>query len=405
MLAFAAFFSGMENAIVGLGPMNIASGDNKKQRSWLASLLRKKEKIIATCLIGNNITIVGATLAVNSLLEAYQTIYIVVIVFISQLVFFFFLGEVFPKSLFRKLDIRMLTFFYYPILTFYYLFLPFSTSLVVIMNKTLYFFFPRQEKKIDKEDIFYHVASNLREERLTITRDILRLENTRAKEIITPMTDVYALSVDATVEDAMEVIEEAHYSRYPVYEERMDNIIGYVSVSDFIPLKKSTRMRTIMEKAHFVPESLSIDRVLFKMQNEKIPMIFVVNEHGLILGIITREDVAEELVGEIVNEEQKNEWEHIQSATQSEYPDAGVKNPEINIKKIYFLDGNLDIDDFNEYFSMRIKKDGFETITGYIIKKLGYIPVPGEMVVMDAGRMVIEKADEKTIDRIRYILD
>jgi len=384
LIFLSAIFSGLETAILGLGSLNIVRGDQQK----LKKLFNKKQKLLITFLIANNLTIVGSTLTLNSLLITQQssnnTLY-TLFIFTAYIVIFFIVAEVLPKAIFRRLDLWILRYFYYIILLFYYLFFIFTTIFIYFTDIIVKILHGKKDltKKNKKNDIFYFLGSQILDEDDPITGSLMTLRITKAREIMTPLADIYLLNIHSQIKDSYQVIEETLYTRYPVYENRGDNIIGYIEVYDYFENPPSTYMKQIIHPPIFIPEFLTADEILFKMQNEKIPILFVVNEFGSVIGMITLEDIAEEIVGEIISEEQEKEELYIEKKGNN-----------------YILDGNLDIDDFNKYFPINIEKEEFETISGYIQKKTGKILQKNESFTDKRINFIIKEADSKVIYKV-----
>jgi len=379
-LLASAFFSGVETAVMGLTPLNLVRGHSKN----LYNLYQKKDKLIATCLIGNNLSIVGGTLALDAITSTLDLGIGRVFAFLIQLLLFFILAEVLPKAIFRRMDSFLLSKLYLLIYFFYYLFYGLTYTFLVISK--LFFKFIPDLSKFKKEDIFYFVASNIIEQ-TAISEALLHLETSYAKEIMTPLIDIASLDKNATVKDAILLLEKTSYSRYPVHDNNRDNIIGYIRIEDIIDLRHGDSILKIMYESTFVPEMLPVDKLLIRMRREKIPITFVVSEFGTTMGLITIEGIAEELVGEIVSFEQVRESEDIVT---------------IN-SKLFLLDGSLDVADFNEYFNHNIVKNHFSTIAGYLLSILGDFPQVNDIIDTNEGRFEIKQADVKVVHKIKYI--
>ncbi|MCB1148332.1 MAG: CBS domain-containing protein, partial [Leptospiraceae bacterium] len=177
--------------------------------------------------------------------------------------------------------------------------------------------------------------------------------------------------------EAYETIEENMYTRYPVFEERGDNIVGFITVYDILENNPATRVSSIIREPTFVPETLPADLLLQKMQSEKLQIVFIVSEYGTVIGLVTQENLAEELVGDIISRDQAHEAKYIVAAGRRKFE----------------LDGNLDIDDFNSTFGMQIDKDGFETLNGYVVRQLGRIPELKDSIDTGNGILTVLEAD------------
>lgn len=380
MLVLSAFFSGVETAILSLSPLNIVRGS----KTYLAHLYQRRELLIVVLLIGNNITIVSATIALENLLSKSSGVGIEVFGFVIQLILFFLFAEALPKVFFRKGGNFLLGYLYPLVMFFYYLLRPFG---VVFLSFTRFLvrLFPSRSQ-LNREEIVGFIRSNFVESKDFIMEGFFQLEKTKAKEIMTPLPEFISFPEEETISEIMKEVEQSGYSRYPLFSERGDNITGYVDVKDFLPVPFSTRLSTVSHTAVYVPDTLTADRVRYKMQEEGEPMLFVVNEFGSVIGLITLENLAEELVGDIVSNDQANE-----------FPDIIYLN-----SSKYILAGNLDIDDFSDYFRIEITKDGFETLNGYINNFAGRILVKDEEIRTPVGVFRVMEGDEKTIQRFIY---
>ena len=375
----SGFFSGIETALFGLGPLNIVRGNQDR----LANLYKNKTDMIAMALIGTNISIVAATIQLHILLKEYQDVWYRQVLGLGlEIVIFFILAEVLPKTVFRKLGFLSLEVLYIPIKICYFVFLPFQLSFLWLARNV---FKAIPESELKREDLFYFLGANVNEEQSALTRNIMQLEKTNASEVMRPLSDLYMIERNSTLKEAVTLLRHTHYSRYPVYEDRGDNIIGYLDVDDILKSKFTEKVGNIMKPAQFFPYRLKATRLLLKMQDERVPMCFIVNEFGSVIGMVTQENLAEELVGEIATRQQRYQ-------------------PQVETNEVgkIILDGSIDIDDFNERLEIRIKKEGFETIAGFLMDKTGRIPGVNEKIVTQYGIFHVLEADSKKIQRLEF---
>ena len=373
------FFAGVETAMFGVGPLSLVRGDRKKLY-WLYS---HKERIVMTCLIGNNITIVGASILIEHLAVSTEKIWTIIIALGSEIIILFLFAEVLPKIIAQQLRFKVLEMLYYPINMFYYLFIPFSKIFSSLTNFLSGFL--SISEKLKREDIFHFLSTQMHEQ--DITKGLMRLRTTHAREIMTPLNEIYSIRKKGSVAEVVDLLHQTSYSRYPVYEERGDQITDYITISDLLTSYKNDKILNFVQKAEYVPEFLPVDQLLSRMQKNKIPIIFVVSELGSVIGLITLEDIAEELVGNIHSEEQ---------------PGLPMIKEDKKGKNIFTLSGVLDIDDFNDYFNLNIKKVGFETLSGLLMKKSMNIPQKNEELRFNFGSFKILKGDQKTIKQVQF---
>jgi putative hemolysin len=218
---------------------------------------------------------------------------------------------------------------------------------------------------------------------------IFEFDNTAAKEVMTPRTHIIAVSVEATVDEILEIIVEENFSRIPVYENSIDNIIGLLYVKDlFALIKKSTEweisLRDLIRPAYFVPEYKKIDELFKEMQKSKTHIAIVIDEYGGTAGLITIEDLLEEIVGNIFDE----------------YDDVVLEYEKVD-ESTYLVDGLLSISEINDIMHLDLPEEEFDTISGMILSLSGKMPEVGEEVEFDDVAFRIEEVDDKRISKIK----
>ena len=371
----AAFFSGTETALIGLGPLHAVK---TAKREKMLRLYHNRNRLIATCLVGTNITIIAATIALHRLLSGSYTTYAKAIAFICEIAVFFVLAEVLPKTIFRRLGIFILEWLYFPVRISQLVFWPLTASFLFIAK--VFFRVLPEKSNLHREDLFYFVKANLSGD-TQVAENLLKLGTTTVKEVMTPLVELYSLEMNSAVKDAIAMLKTTFYSRFPVYHARGDHIVGYVEVDSFLESKPSDKMQALMKDACYFPESLKVDRALFQMQEMKIPLAFVVNEYGGVIGMMTLEDIAELLVGDIFISEQQQEAPYAEMLQENRFR----------------LNPIIDIDDFNEFFSLKIEKEGYEAPGGFLLSTLDKFPAEKEVLRFYFGQFTIEKADKKSI--------
>ncbi|MDF2891377.1 MAG: Hemolysins-related protein containing domain [Clostridia bacterium] len=234
----------------------------------------------------------------------------------------------------------------------------------------------------EEKGIFQETETNM-------INSIFEFDNTAAKEVMTPRTHIIAVSVEATVDEILEIIVEENFSRIPVYENSIDNIIGLLYVKDlFALIKKSTEweisLRDLIRPAYFVPEYKKIDELFKEMQKSKTHIAIVIDEYGGTAGLITIEDLLEEIVGNIFDE----------------YDDVVLEYEQID-ENTYLVDGLLSISEINDIMHLDLPEEEFDTISGMILSLSGKMPEVGEEVQFDDVAFRIEEVDDKRISKIK----
>ena len=377
----SALFSGFEIALVSLTPFSL----NHARKKILLNLFKNREIILISMIIGNNICIVYATIVLDQILFANLESGMRALAMALETFTFFFLAEMLPKAIFRLHNIKVLIFFF-PLIYFILIILfPFAWMFRKLNYIVKRFF--KADITPQMEDMVYYIRSHLKSDDLPISKGLLTLSRTHAREIMTPTSDLISFNTDSRVKDVIAIIGKSNYSRYPVFVERGDNIIGYITAYDLLNAKPNHKISQYLYEPRFFPDMLTADKLLFTMQEENIPIAFIVNEYGGIGGLVTLENIAEEIVGdEIIIHEQKLETPDIQKLKENEF----------------LIKGNTDIDDINDYFQLDIPKSGYETMNGYLIFVGDKIPQNGQIIRNEYGQFKIESSDSKATYLIRY---
>jgi putative hemolysin len=220
---------------------------------------------------------------------------------------------------------------------------------------------------------------------------IFDLGNRLAREIMIPRIDVLALDVETELAEAIDALIKSGYSRVPVYVETVDNILGLLYAKDLLSVwregNKIESLRELLRPAYFVPEAKKVDELLTELQGQRVHMAIVVDEYGGVAGVVTLEDIVEEILGEI----------------QDEYDDA-EESPyeELSANEFIFL-GRVDLDDFNEIVEADLPKDDADTLGGYIYSRLGRVPTAGESVQVDNMQLTVEQVIGRRIRKVRVL--
>jgi len=223
------------------------------------------------------------------------------------------------------------------------------------------------------------------EERLL--RAVVNFEETLVREVMTPRPDVVAIAADATVADLRQLVREQEYSRLPVYTENLDNVAGIVVVKDLIQMTAEpdeTPVRQIMRPAAFVPETKRVVDLLREFQQERVQLALVVDEYGGTAGLVTVEDVVEELVGEI-----RDEYDSEAEPIVRESDDTFVFSAKVGI------------DDLTERMHVEIEDGEFETVGGFVLDRVGRVPAAGEQFELDGLDVEILEAERRRIHKVR----
>jgi putative hemolysin len=220
---------------------------------------------------------------------------------------------------------------------------------------------------------------------------IFHFGDTLAREIMVPRIDILALEVNIPLEEAILALNQSGHSRVPVFEETVDNVIGLLYAKDLLRARvegqKIASLRSMLRPAYFVPEAKKVDELLREMQSRSVHMALVVDEYGGIAGLVTLEDIVEEIVGEIRDEYDQSEE---------------LLYEKVNDNETIFH-GRIDLDDFNNVMGSNLPKDVADTLGGFIYSQIGRVPVGGEQIETGNLLLTVEQVSGRRIHRVRAI--
>jgi CBS domain containing-hemolysin-like protein len=247
----------------------------------------------------------------------------------------------------------------------------------------------RRPKQLDIQEVIDEGEERglIDQEEGDMIEGIFDLKQTVAREIMIPRTHIVSVSRDSALEQVLEKIIQSGYSRIPVYGDNIDHIIGILNAKDLLPLwlngEKELRIEEIIREPFFVPETKRINDLLNELRTKKSHLAVIVDEYGGTSGIVTIEDIVEEIIGEIRDEHDTEEELFIPQEDGS-----------VIVKAL------VNLDDFEEYFDLSLPRGGYDTLGGFIIQLEGKVPVKGEEIVFEGLRMKIQGGDQKRITRV-----
>ncbi|WP_340081517.1 hemolysin family protein [Terribacillus sp. FSL K6-0262] len=409
-----AFFAAAEIALVSLNKNRISqqADEGDKKAALLQKLIADPSKFIATIQVG--ITLAGffssasaATGLANrfagvlgDIPYAQQISVIVITVLLSYVTLVF--GELFPKRVALQNAERIARFSVTPILFIskiampFVKFLSFSTNMLVKITRVGN---DAEAEKVSREEIKLLAQTGQEEgilnaDEFGMIKGVFDLDDKIAREIMTPRTDTFTLSIDTPAEELADILLEQKYSRIPVYQTDSDTIVGILNMKDYFKAVREygfdgIRLETILREAHFVPETKYIDDLLKELQQTHNHLAILIDEYGGFSGIVTMEDMIEEIVGDIDDEydEIEGELTRIDDNT-------------------YMASGSLQIDEFNDYFDTDIDVPNFDTIAGFILSRIGSIPDEDADTVVEYENMLftVESVRDNRLEKIKIEL-
>ncbi len=414
LIFFNAFFAASEMAFVSLNDAKVAkqakTGDKKAKQ--ILKMLENPSKFLATIQIG--ITLAGFLSSafasdafanrlapvLNNLIPTvsivtWQNISIVIITLILSF-FTLVFGELVPKRLAMK-HYEKIAFSTVGIIKFIYtLTVPFVKLLTFSTNiiSKLFGVSEKDEEVVTEEEIKMMVdegeeKGSIEENERELINNVFEFNDTTVSEIMTHRTDIYALNIDTNVNDLIEELEEYRYSRIPVYEDTIDEIRGILYLKDllkYVKSKKNIKLKNIIRPAYFVARSKPIDELFKELQKNNNQMAIILDEYGGTAGLITMEDILEELVGDIFDEydEIESDYEKIDDNT-------------------YLVSGSINISDLSKILGIEIEEGDYDTLSGFIQEKLGRIPEDEEKPVIETQSVTykIEEYEDKRIIKVK----
>lgn len=414
LILLNAFFAATEIAFISLNDAKVSkqakNGDKKAKQ--IMKMLENPSKFLATIQIG--ITLAGflssafasdafaSKLApiLNQLMPAvsvsvWQSISIVIITTILSF-FTLVFGELVPKRLAMK-NYEKIAFATIRIIRFIYMLtVPFVKLLTTSTNiiSKIFGVSEKDEEIVTEEEIKMMVdegeeKGSIEENEREFINNVFEFNDTTVSEVMTHRTDIYALNIDMNVNDLIEELDEYTYSRVPVYEGAIDEIKGVLYLKDllrYVKSKKVVKLKSIIRPAYFVPKSKPIDELFNELKKNNNQMAIVLDEYGGTAGLITMEDILEELVGEIFDEydEIENEYEKIDENT-------------------YLISGSINISDLSKVLEIEIEEGDYDTLSGYLQEKLGRIPEDEEKPIIETKNVTykIEEYEDKRIVKVK----
>ena len=394
LLLLSGFFSSSEIAFVMANKIKIEIRARKNLSAKNALyFLQNPEIFYSTILISNNIVnIAFASLVTVFLVKAFSLGEFAILLLSTALLLVF--GELVPKYLARELadtliliavlPIRIVTFALYPVVKL-------ISGISSVLTKGNSAAQSEYVNIMEREDIQLLLnesseAGNVSETETDIINKIIELREQRVYDAMTPRTGIVGVDINSTISEALQILIESGYSKVPVYDENLDNIKGFIFTYDMF--KKPESVQSIMREVVFVPETKKSLEMLNEFLEKQISVAIVVDEFGGTAGLITVEDIIEEMLGEIRDEYDvdENVCTKVNDTT-------------------FVVSGRVEIDWINEEYGVNIPEGDYATVGGYITSRLGRIPPKGENVTIDHFNIIILRSDKTKVELVKLIID
>ncbi|NLY44807.1 MAG: HlyC/CorC family transporter [Tissierella sp.] len=399
-LAFSALFSASETALMSLSKIRVRQMVENKEKGGVRinKLLSDPSKLLSAILIGNNLVNIGASTLMTSIaIDAFGNKGLGIATGIMTLLILIF-ADITPKSLAaqnsEKLSVKLSGFIEGVTIIL--------TPIIFVLNKLTNFLVKILGGDVDVNQPFItqeelrtivgvsHKEGVLEGEEKDMIYNVFDFSDSQVNDVMITRTEMVAIDVRLTYDEIIEVINQEQFSRIPVYEDTTDNIIGILYVKDllFMQIQNDEQfdLKKYIREPHFTYEFKSTKDLFKEMRADRIHMVIVIDEYGGTEGIITIEDLIEEIVGDIEDEYDKE-----------------VEDIEVIQEDEYVVNGSVKLDAINELIGTHIESDDFDTIAGFVIGIIDRIPELGEVIEFENIKFIIECIERNRIDKIRIL--
>lgn len=403
LLVLSAFFSSAETALTAVNPIRIRNlldqNPSDKRAAAVMRIIDDPSPMLGTILVANNAVNLSASAITASLAYRFGGKHLALATGIITLLILVF-GEITPKTIATIRTEKMALAYARPLIVLMTILTPIVFLINAISNGLLKLLGVSRDDagKLTQGDIqtivdVGHEEGIIQSDEKDIITNVFELKDSAVKEVMVPRVHVSILDADISFEELLKVFREDKYTRYPVYEDTPDRIIGTINMKDLLLYHdgdtSSFSVRNILREAHFVFEHKKIRELLAEMMEASVSIAIVVDEYGDWTGIITLEDVLEEIVGEIHDEYDEPSDDLIYQVAPNEY----------------IAEGAISLDDFSDRLDTEIESEDYDSLGGYILEQLDRIPDVGDAVTTENGiRLVVDSVDNNRIELVHVWL-
>lgn len=394
-LFLSAYFSAMETAAAYLSEVKTKQlFKNDDEENNLSMWITQRNKVLNTIFLGNTLFNIINVFLIVDILSRYISSHTLLISAFAAFILILMFGETIPKTLAQYEVINMSVGHLKILNKFYIIFSPiiFISDILTAFSLKLFGKSLKKNPKFSEDELEFLINVGEKEGKLQpdkgeMITNIFDISDIDVKEIMVPRTDVTAVPENISTEEIKQIIRETEYSRIPVYRNSLDNIIGILYVKDLIRLKgtdyKMEDLLKLLRKPLFVPETKKIDLMLKEFQKNKLHIAVVVDEYGGTAGIITMEDILEEIVGDILDE----------------YDIDSEEIKQISENK-YIINGRMTVNDFCDHFNIEEfdEDDDYDTVAGLVFDIAGEVPKIGDEFIWNNFKFIIKRLENRRID-------
>ncbi|SMB82894.1 putative hemolysin [Desulfonispora thiosulfatigenes DSM 11270] len=400
LLFFSGFFSASETSLMSLSKIRLRNmvDEGVKGAELISKLIENPNKLLGSILVGNNVVNIGASALATSLaIDTWGSTGVGIATGIMTILVLIF-GEIVPKSIATQnsekvaLKVSRVIAFIATILNPIIIVLISLTNVIVrlISGKA-----PKKQPFITEDELktmvtVSHEEGVLENDEKKMIDNVFEFGDSQAKDVMTPRMDIVSVDINSTYDEILTIFKEEKFSRLPIYEENNDNIVGILYIKDFIFFEgdnETFNVKNFMREPFFTYEFKRTSELFAEMRTKHIPMAIVLDEYGGTDGIITIEDLVEEIVGDIRDEYDHEEVDEIEVIKEDEY----------------VLRGSTRIDVVNELIGVHLESEDFDSIGGFVIDILGRFPSMGEKIEHNNIQFIIEEIEKNRIEKLRML--
>ena len=398
LFLLSAFFSGSETALMSMDRLRVNYLVQKKRRGAekLENILEKPDRLLSAILVGNNLAnIATSVFATTFLVQIYGDrgeLYTILILTPLLLI----ISEISPKTYAAQHPEKVSFLVLRPIVAVMWFLAPVVWLVTGVSRLLSRFIRQEEERPIISEDEIRTIISVgeqtgvVAKEQRRMLHGVFELTETRVREVMIPRTEVVGIEVSATFGEALEQVRSSRHSRFPIFAGSLDDIVGVIhskDILDYVGHPKEFSLQAIARPPYFVPESKRIGTLLQSFRKKHIHLAMVVDEYGGVEGIVTLEDIVEEIVGEI----------------QDEYDVEEVLVREVTPGR-YLIDGSASLRTINRRFGLQLSEEHANTLAGFLLRTMGSIPAEGDSCQSDGTTFIVRKVVDRRVEEIEMVL-
>lgn len=400
LLMGSAFFSSAETSLTTVNKIKMRSlaEEGNKKAKMVIKITDDSSKMLSAILIGNNIVNLSASALTTTIAYNLGGSAVAIATGIITVLILIF-GEITPKTVATVNSEKLALFYAYPIHFIMIILTPVSIVVNALSRVILFILRVDPNTKLNTMtenelrtivDVS-HEDGVIEEEEKEMIYNVFDLGDAKAKDVMVPRVNVTFADVESSYTELLDIFREDKFTRLPVFEETTDNVIGTINMKDLLLYEntKEFHIRDILREAYFTHEHKSISELLVEMRQASLNIAIVLDEYGETAGLITLEDILEEIVGEIHDEYDENEEEFFKQINEFEF----------------IVEGSMNLDDINDRVDLDLESEDYDSLGGYIIEQLDRLPDEKDEIVIENGvRMVVDSLDKNRIEKVHIYL-